>query len=467
MMPATRTVGARLSRRASGILRGDRKVLFTQMAMAGGAALTLAGVIQLVLNEFADLIPLLAILPVGVLGLWWLAGKLAEPEDRALVMRVMVAGLLLRLGLTLVSHYSLPSTFFAPDQVTYEQVGWQTLRYHQGLDGIPWQIQNTLEVGYFYWNAFLFLIFGYAPLAPKLVNAFLGTASALFCYRLAGELAGRGPAMGAIFLTMFFPSLVLWSTLNLRDPAVLLVTLALFLSVVRLRTRPSGRAFFAAILCLALLLLFRDYMAAMALLGLVGASFISKARALPANLLIGAALFGLAVLAYQQFGLGAQWVESASFEVIAERRALLATGGSAFRPDVDISTPLLGLRYLPQGLAFFLFSPFPWRIGSTLTMLTLPEQLAWYALLPMVISGGIYLVRERYQTFAPLFVFLALTTCVYALVEGNAGTAYRHRAQVLVFFLIMAAVGIAVRQVRRAQDPGRRLGRWRVFQGLH
>lgn len=439
----------------------DPKTLITQVATGVGLLLTLAGIFQLVLQEFADLIPLIAISPVGAWVLWWLVGKLAAPEDRSLVMKVMVAGALLRVGLTLVIHYTLPVWFFAPDQVTYEEVGLQTLHYHQGTDGIPWQLQNTLELGYFYWNAFLYLVFGFAPLAPKLVNAFVGTASALFCYRLAGELAGRGPAVLAVMLTMFFPSLVLWSTQNLRDPVVLLVTLALFLSVVRLRTRPSGRAFFGVVLSLSVLLLFRDYIAAMALFGLVGASFISKARGLPVNLLIGAMLFALAVLAYQQFGLGSRWLESASFEAIAQQRAALATGGTAFRPDVDISTPLRGLQYFPIGLAFFLLSPFPWQIGSMLTLMTLPEQLVWYALLPMVVAGGTYLVRERYHAVGPLLVFLALTTSIYALVEGNAGTAYRHRAQVLVFFLILAAVGLVLRQARRERQG--KPGRWRVF----
>ncbi|HSW30852.1 MAG TPA: hypothetical protein VLH75_15305, partial [Longimicrobiales bacterium] len=271
------------------------------------------------------------------------------------------------------------------------------------------------------------------------------------------------PAVMAVMLTMFFPSLVLWSTQNLRDPIVLLFTLALFLSVVRLRTHPSGRAFFGVVFSLSVLLLFRDYIAAMALFGLVGASFISKARGLPVNLLVGAVLFGLAILAYQQFGLGAQWVESASFEAISQHRSALATGGTAFRPGVDISTPLRGLQYFPIGMAFFLFSPFPWQLGSMLSLMTLPEQLVWYALLPMVVGGGLYLVRERYHAVGPLLVFLALTTSIYALVEGNAGTAYRHRAQVLVFFLILASVGVVLRQVRRKTEGTTRRRRWRVF----
>jgi len=415
----------------------------------GGVALVLLGLVQLMSTDFGAIVPVLVIAPVGVSFLVWMVGKLAEKEDRAFLIRVMVAGLLLRVGLALIIHLNLPVWFFAPDQVTYEDVGWRTLLYHRGVGSMPWQIQNTAEVGYFYWNAFLFWVFGFVPLAPKLVNAFVGTASALLCYRLAGELAGRDTARTAAVLTMFFPSLVLWSTLNLRDPIVLLVTISLFLSVVRLRARPSGLSFFAVVLALAMLVLFRDYVAAMALFGLVGSSVISKGRGLPLNLLFGVILFGLAVLAYQQFGLGAKWVESASFEAISQQRQFLATGGTAFRPDTDISTPLRGIQFFPVGLAFFLLSPFPWQIGSALTLMTLPEQLVWYALIPSMLAGGVFLIRERYQGFGPVLLFLALTTGIYALVEGNAGTAYRHRAQVLVFFLIIASVGITLRQIRR------------------
>ena len=429
--------------------RRDVQVIIIQLALALGVLATFFGLLQLGVNELSDLLPLVAIAVPGIAILVWATRTLAEPDDLELLMRAMLAGLLLRLGLGLVIHYSLPVWFFAPDQVTYQDVGWRTLLYHRGLGPSPWQIQDSIEIGYFYWNAFLFLLFGNVPLAPKIVNAFVGTATGLVAYRLAGELAGQDSARWTAILTMFFPSLVLWSTQNLRDPVVLLVTVLLFLAALRLRVKPSGRSFFAVLLAIGVLFLFRDYIAVMAVFGLVGASFLTRARGLPASLLVGAVLLGLAILAYQQLGLGARWVEAASFEAISDQRELLAYGRSAFRPDVDISTPLRGLQFLPLGLAFFLFSPFPWNVGSALSTMTLPEQLVWYALIPMVFNGTRYLLRERLHALGPVLVFLALTTVVYALVEGNAGTAYRHRAQVLVFFLIIASVGITLRALRR------------------
>lgn len=440
----------RISKQGSRPLGRDWMTTIRQVGTAIGVVLLLVGLASVLVREPSDLLPILALTPLGSLGVFWLAGHLAEPDDRTLVRQFAAAGLLLRLGFALTIHAYVPESFFAPDQVTYADVGWRTLLHHRGLGPLPWQLQNTTEVGHFYWNAFLFMIFGYAPLAPKIVNAFVGTASGLLAYRLGGELVGRDAARYSLILAMFFPSLVLWSALNLRDPIVLFATLVIFLNMVRLRTRPKARSFFAVLLGIGMLLLFRDYLALMVVFGLVGSSVITKARGLPANLFLGAVLFGLAALAYQQFGLGARWVESASFQQIAIQRENLAIGGTAFRPGVDVSTPMRGAQYLPLGLAFFLFSPFPWQIGSMLSLMTLPEQLVWYAMLPMVVSGIRYLTRVRYDVFGPTLVFLVLTTGIYALVEANAGTAYRHRAQVLIFFLVIASVGLSLRKARKA-----------------
>jgi hypothetical protein len=167
------------------------------------------------------------------------------------------------------------------------------------------------------------------------------------------------------------------------------------------------------------------------------------------NLAFGLALFGMAVFVYQRFGLGSEWIESMSLEALSQQRTDLSYGGTSFGPAQAVSTPLQGLAYLPRGLAFFFFSPFPWQIGSALSLMTLPEQIVWYGLMPSVAIGGMYLIRNRYHVFGPVLVFVIMTSCVYALVEGNAGTAYRHRSQVLIFFLIMSGVGLELLRLRR------------------
>lgn len=299
-------------------------------------------------------------------------------------------------------------------------------------------------------------MFGFKPVAAKLLNCLVGAGAALFAYWIAGELAGQGAARSTAVLAMFFPSLVLWSTQNLRDTVVLLLVALILWLALRLRQRATLRRFVELVAVLGALTFMRDYMAVMVVFTLTGSFLISPDRAVVTNVLVGVGLFGLALLAYTQLGLGAEWLEAANFEAIHGQREALAIGGSAFRPELDVSTPLRGLQYLPLGLAFFLLAPFPWQIGSALSMMTMPEMLIWYVLLGFVVYGGWFLVRRRFARVEPILIFVALTTTIYALVEGNAGTAYRHRAQIVIFLLVFASVGLELWRLRRAAGAPRR-----------
>ncbi|MBW3534813.1 MAG: glycosyltransferase family 39 protein [Gemmatimonadetes bacterium] len=425
-------------------------------ALLAGIGLFLAGAATFVGGGSPpDVLALSVLLPLDVVVLALALRWLALPADRAFLVRLAAAGLLLRLGMTLLFHVHLPVTFFAPDQYTFQDVGWRTLLHLRGIGPRPAQLQG-FEVGYYYWNAALYSVFGFAPLAPKLINALLGTITALVAYRLGGDLVGEGGARTSALLVMLFPSLLLWSTQNLRDaPAILLLILLLWMAL-RLRVRPSPTRLLPLMALLALLFVVRDYMAVMVLFALVGSFMIARHRRLPVNLLMAGVLLGSAIFAYRTFGLGDGLLDSASFEMLNVQRQSMATGRTAFAPEADISTPLRGLQFLPVGLAFFLLSPFPWQLGSTLSVMTLPEQILWYALLPMVAYGAWFLVRERFNRTAPTLLFLLLTMSIYALVEGNAGTAYRHRAQLVVFMLVFAAAGIEAWRARRGRTSARR-----------
>ena len=75
-----------------------------------------------------------------------------------------------------------------------------------------------------------------------------------------------------------------------------------------------------------------------------------------------------------------------------------------------------------------------------------PETLFFYWLIPYILRGIRLLLREHLSTSLMALLITAGLTLGYALGEGNAGTAYRHRAQLLSFFLIFAAVGIESRK---------------------
>ncbi len=130
-------------------------------------------------------------------------------------------------------------------------------------------------------------------------------------------------------------------------------------------------------------------------------------------------------------------------------------GGSRFAPTADISTPGKAIAFLPVGLAFFLLAPFPWTISNLRQAITLPEMLFFYSLIPSIVRGVAHLIRHRLTKSLMVLLITAGLTLGYALGEANAGTAYRHRAQILAFYLIFAAVGVEARVRKKGIEMAR------------
>ena len=97
-------------------------------------------------------------------------------------------------------------------------------------------------------------------------------------------------------------------------------------------------------------------------------------------------------------------------------------------------------------------------------LLTLPETLVWYALMPASVRGLACSIRHRLRDVLPILVFAVTLTLAYALMQGNVGTAYRQRTQVTMFFFVFMDVGIVVRQRRRTSAT--EVGEFNVSPGL-
>ena len=98
-----------------------------------------------------------------------------------------------------------------------------------------------------------------------------------------------------------------------------------------------------------------------------------------------------------------------------------------------------------------LFAPFPWTINSLRQVITLPELLVWWALFPMLIKGYWFAIRRRLRMSFAICIFTLGLTLAYALYQSNVGTAYRHRAQLYVFFFIFMSIGLELRRVAKIE----------------
>ena len=58
---------------------------------------------------------------------------------------------------------------------------------------------------------------------------------------------------------------------------------------------------------------------------------------------------------------------------------------------------------------------------------------------------------------SPILIFTVMLTFAYSVFQGNVGTAYRQRAQLLVFYFIFVAVGFVLMKEKREERKRLRL----------
>ncbi|MEY2535468.1 MAG: hypothetical protein QOF29_3378, partial [bacterium] len=113
--------------------------------------------------------------------------------------------------------------------------------------------------------------------------------------------------------------------------------------------------------------------------------------------------------------------------------------------EADAEAVAPGLGRLPRGLVDVTVRPFPWTPTSGLGLtLARVENLGWYALYVLAALGIATSLRRRAARVALQFPFLVTGMLVgmAALTQGNLGTAFRHRDQVLGALALCAAAGL-------------------------
>jgi 4-amino-4-deoxy-L-arabinose transferase-like glycosyltransferase len=291
-------------------------------------------------------------------------------------------------------------------------------------------------------------------------NAVVGAATAPVIFLCARHIfENLRVARLAAIAVAFYPSLVLWSAQGLKDGPIVFLLAVAMLATLKLGERISGGYLTLLLGSMAGMLTLRFYIFYM-LCSAVAGSFIigmrkltgqSLARQLVVVVVVGLGLTYVGVLrtASQQFE------RFGNLEAVQRSRADLATSaGSGFGKDVDVSTTRGALTAIPVGMAYLLFAPFPWQLVSLRQSITLPEMLLWWASFPLLVAGLWFTLRHRLRRALPILIFTAMLTLAYSVFQGNVGTAYRQRSQLLVFYFIFVSVG-AVLVKERSEDRRR------------
>lgn len=198
----------------------------------------------------------------------WPVVRTIRTDDRALLARALTLAFVLRL-LVIAGLHAWSVATGRHGFITGDDQGYWTLSHYftLWLKGTPeepyvppyWWGEAYLFGTWVYIESAIFYFFGSDVLLPITLNAGLLILAAVLVFHLGSIVFGRPAARVASLGVAFFPSLVLWSSLNLKDAlAIALITATLYV-LARLQLAPRWRVLAAAFVLLVAMESLRGY----------------------------------------------------------------------------------------------------------------------------------------------------------------------------------------------------------------
>lgn len=419
------------------------------------------------------------VLSLVVLSSTFLAGVIASADEKRFAVALLVAGFALRALLSLSLDagawwMNRAEAFgFTPDRATgipipfensrglvrigdsdyYSNRSYGIARYAQGArdaHAMGARFQSYGRHGYLYVTGFFYYLFGFSPIAGKLFTCFWGGLIGVFVYLVARSLFAAPVARWAGVATACFPSLILWSASHLKDAAIIALGVALVLLFVRWQQSmklPQPKPY-AALFGLAFVahVGIRSEIYSLALLGCLGFSFLFTRLSWRWRLAL------IVLLASVLFFIREDIRSGIGYALAVHKGHMKTSPGTSYSvfpsssytglgPPIVIGWNAPFLLGIARAIAHYLLEPLPWRGGSFMRFLAVPQMMFWYVALFFAGVGILFALVRMWRRSFPLLLITAAWTLLGALTNGNVGTVFRMRDMVTPFFLIFASVG--------------------------
>ncbi|MFC1623855.1 glycosyltransferase family 39 protein [Candidatus Omnitrophota bacterium] len=427
-----------------------------------------------------SVLPFPAVSPVLILlfGIWIgvLIVSIFAPDDFKYLLNIYLFGFGLRAFLSflfyissfvLKSNYS-PGFIFPNDGWSYSVQGWEILKFAER--GIKITMQTFMSdpnmkdfilsgniTQYDYYTSHVYSISGYSPVTLFFISSLAGSVVILFIYLIARGLFSKNVARISGIFVCLWPSFILWSTQNLKEPIITMFICILLWSIFNIYKHPfPGFLLISAISIWGLLKISFPYAVIVICAILAAGLFLHTVHMFKnkfisviimcAFLLIGVFFFKEKISSFifkeKTFSIGSY---ESVFKFIDFQRKNRAYGALKFFKNTDVSSLSRLALFAPLGLLFVIFAPFPWQIGSFAQIIAVPEMILFYILIPFTLRGIIFAYKKRFNQSILLLSIISGVMLFLAAVEGNAGTLFRHRAPVFCLLFIFTALGVSLK----------------------
>ena len=376
-------------------------------------------------------------------------------EEKEFITTVFLVALALRMGFGLLIHIYELREFFGGDALAYDAKAAQMVSNWMGTTINPddslfeFDPRSGVAWGMYYITAGIYYVLGQNIFAAQSFCAVIGAATSPMVYFCARKIFSNvSVARTSAVAIAVFPSFIIWSGQLLKDGLIIFLLVVAITMVLQLQSKFSYSALAILITSMFGILSVRFYIFYMVAVAVVG-SFIVGMSSTQRSMLRSTIILFVIGLALAYLGVGQRaTVELTVFtnldRIQGSRSDLARAADTGFGAEYDVSTTEGALSAIPLGFTVLMFAPYPWQATNLRQAITIPEVLAWWAMIPFLIMGLIYTIKNRLRNAFPILMFSLMLTIAYSVFQGNVGTAYRQRTQIQVFLFILVGVGWTV-----------------------
>lgn len=383
------------------------------------------------------------------------ATTVSVSSDRAFLWRLCISAWLFRL--VIIVLYALTDAIerfnLSLDHRRYDNEGiWVMNAMNYG----DFALKSWIDDGWFQFVGLIYFLLWPSPLLIQLINITLSVVTVIPLFLMIRELTAdvRVQRFYAI-LVAFFPSIMFWSTLMLKDPAAILAVALVIYGVFVLRQRFSLWPLLGLLAGLVIFIGTRTYLFIVIVMLMPAAFLLFPAgkKQIPWRIIILPALIGLIPMAigYGYFASG-EFQQSMYFDIdyINAVRGSMSTGSGALFDDGG-HTWGRGIGsdiWLAVTTLFAIFVPVnPFELANVRQLAALPFVLVMFYLFPFLVRGIRFMWAQRRLT-TPIMVIASGVLAVYIGGTTNTGALFRWTAQVMPYFLL--AISFAAFARRRS-----------------
>lgn len=378
--------------------------------------------------------------------------------EKVWILRVFVIGLLLRLALALVFEFTNleQSLNLTKDASLYDRVGKKLAKYYQSDGETTWpgRVSGFVDHLYEHIVGITYYLTDDSVLAVRVINILCGSLVILVTWRMARYVTDADTALWAGIGVCFFPTMIYYSCLPVRDAQSALAMALVFLGMTAFSASGKRRHIMALPLGLVLMTGYRSYVS-IALFILLPASWVltplvsrSKQNAQRARnhmlvaVLAAVVITPVAVAMLSSTPKAQKLINVRSWNQI--RQQLNSGKGALYDAD---AVPHLGesaidtFQGVVVGFYFFFLSINPTEMSSIRQWIALPEVLIVLFMFPSLFRGGCRVMRHHRFEFVSVLFVVAAITLAYSCVTTNAGPLMRWRLQVINVYIVVATIG--------------------------